>query len=78
MEYANSGELASAVTEFRGLISQNPNYSAAYYHAGRALEKLGQIDDARAVYEQGMEATRRTGDAHTYAEIEQALNLLPI
>jgi tetratricopeptide (TPR) repeat protein len=78
MEYANSGELASAVTEFQALISSDPNYSAAYYHGGQALEKLGQIDDARAVYEKGIEATRRAGDEHTRAEIEAALSLLPI
>jgi tetratricopeptide (TPR) repeat protein len=78
MEYANAGEFAPAVAEFRLLISHDPNYSAAYYHGGQSLEKLGQLDDARAVYEQGIEATRRTGDAHTRAEIEAALSLLPI
>ncbi len=78
MELVNSGELAPAVTEFQALISNNPDYSAAYYHGGQALEKLGRLDEARAVYEEGIEATRRTGDAHTRAEIEAALNLLPI
>ncbi len=78
MEYANSGELAAAVTEFQKLISTDPNYSAAYYHGGQALEKLGRVDEARALYEQGIEATRRTGDAHTRGEIEAALSLLPI
>ena len=78
MEYANSGELERAIEEYRGLLAVNPNYSAAYYHGGQALEKLGRVDEARAVYEQGIEATRRTGDAHTRAEIEAALSLLPI
>ncbi len=78
MEYANSGELATAVSEFQKLIATDQNYSAAYYHGGQALEKLGRVDEARAVYEQGIEATRRTGDAHTRAEIEAALSLLPI
>jgi tetratricopeptide (TPR) repeat protein len=78
MEYANSGELAAAVTEFQKLISTDPNYSAAYYHGGQALEKLGRVDEARALYEQGIEATRRTGDTHTRGEIEAALSLLPI
>jgi tetratricopeptide (TPR) repeat protein len=78
MEYANLGELAPAVAEFQDLISKDPNYSAAYYHGGQALEKMGRVDDARAVYEKGIEATRRTGDAHTRGEIEAALSLLPI
>ena len=78
MEYANSGELAPAVVEFQNLIGSDPNYAAAYYHGGQALEKLGRLDEARAFYEKGVAATRRTGDAHTRAEIEAALSLLPI
>ncbi len=78
MEYAKLGELAAAVTEFQKLIAGDANYSAAYYHGGQALEKLGRVDEARTVYEQGIDATRRTGDAHTRAEIEAALSLLPI
>lgn len=78
MECAQSGDLTAAVTEFQSLTKQNPNYSAAYYHGGQALEKLGRLEDARAFYEKGIEATQRTGDAHTRAEIEAALNLLPL
>ncbi len=78
MECANSGDLAGAVAEFQALIEQNPNYSAAYYHGGQSLEKLGRLEEARAFYEKGIEATERSGDAHTRAEIEAALNLLPL
>jgi hypothetical protein len=42
------------------------------------LEKLGQLDDARAMYEKGIEITSLTGDSHTRSEIEAALGLLPI
>jgi tetratricopeptide (TPR) repeat protein len=78
MECAKSGELTAAVDEFRALIDRNPDYSAAYYHGGQTLERLGRIDEARALYEKGIEATRRSGDAHTRGEIEAALGLLPI
>ncbi len=78
MEYANLGELAPAVTEFQNLISQDPNYAAAYYHGGQALEKLGRLEEAREIYEKGIEATGGSGDAHARAEIEAALNLLPL
>ncbi len=78
MEYANTGDLAQAVIEFENVVAGNANYSAAYYHGGQALEKLGRVDEARAFYEKGIEATRRSGDAHTRAEIEAALSLLPI
>lgn len=78
MEYANSGDLAQAVVEFRTLLQHDENYAAAYYHAGQALEKLGQLGQARAMYEKGIEASTRKGDLHTRSEIEAALSLLPI
>jgi Tfp pilus assembly protein PilF len=78
MEYTKSGEYAAAVTEFRSLLQTDENYAAAYYHGGQALEKLGDVDAARTMYEQGIQVTTRKGDAHTRAEIEAALDLLPI
>jgi tetratricopeptide (TPR) repeat protein len=76
MEYANSGDLERAIEEYRALLSVNPNYSAAYYHGGQTLEKLGRRDEARAVYRDGIEATTRIGDLHTRSEIQAALDLL--
>jgi Tfp pilus assembly protein PilF len=78
MEYANSGQLHEAVAEFSTVLQQDASYAAAYYHGGQALEKLGQLEEARALYEKGIEATTRKGDLHTRAEIEAALSLLPI
>ncbi|MBV8898027.1 MAG: tetratricopeptide repeat protein [Acidobacteriaceae bacterium] len=78
MEYANTGALEQAVSEFEHLIRQDANYSAAYFHAGQALEKLGRVDEARGTYEKGIEVTTRKGDTHTRAEIEAAMNLLPL
>ncbi len=78
MEYSKSEHYAEAIAEFRGLVERDENYSAAYYHGGQALEKVGQLDQARAFYEKGIEITTRKGDSHTRAEIEAALSLLPI
>ena len=78
MEYANSGELESAVAEFRALLEFNPDYAAAYFHGGQALEKLGRLEEARQSYAEGIEVTSRTGDQHTRSELQAALDLLPI
>ncbi len=78
MEYVKTGEFEQAVAEFRALLARDNNYSAAYFHGGQALEKLGRIQEARVMYEQGIEAAIRIGDAHTRAEIEGALNLLSV
>ena len=76
MEYANSGSLDKAIAEYELLLTSNPDYAAAYYHGGQALEKLGRTDDARRMYHRGLEATRRTGDAHTNSELQAALDIL--
>ena len=78
MEFANSGNPQQAVEEYRAVLQMDENYAAAYYHGGQALEKLGDIESARALYEKGIEVTSRKGDGHTRAEIEAALSLLPI
>jgi len=75
-ELVKAGQVQDAVAEFRGLIAEDPNYSAAYYHGGRALESLGDLDAARSLYEEGIAATMKNGDAHTRSELQAALDLL--
>ena len=78
MELVKSGDLANGVAEFRALLGHNPDYAAAYFHGGQALEKLGDLEQARAFYEKGIAVTSRTGDAHTRSELQAALDMLPI
>jgi tetratricopeptide (TPR) repeat protein len=78
MEHVINGELEEAVVEFRNLLDHNPDYAAAYFHGGQALEKLGRVEDARAMYQKGIETTSRTGDQHTRSELQGALDMLPI
>jgi Tfp pilus assembly protein PilF len=78
MEYTNSQQFEDAVREFHALIERDENYSAAYYHGGQALEALGRVEEARSMYQTGIEASTRKGDLHTRSEIEAALSLLPI
>ena len=77
-ELKNQGRGDEAVAEFRTLLERNPDYAAAYFHAGRTLESLGRIDEAREIMEKGIEVTTRTGDAHTRSELQAALDLLGI
>jgi Tfp pilus assembly protein PilF len=76
MEYVNQGDHARAVAEFETLLGNDPDYVPGYYHAGRALEKLGRIDEARAVYENGISVARRKGDQHAASELQAALDMV--
>lgn len=78
MEYANTGDLEKAVAEYRALLRENESYAAAYYHGGQALERLGRIEEAREMYEKGIEVTTRSGDAKTRNEMQTALDMLPL
>ena len=76
METLNTGDLAAAAAVFQAIVAADPDYSAAYFHGGQTFEKLGLVDDARQIYQQGLEATLRNGDAHTRSEIQGALDML--
>ncbi len=76
MEYVRAGELEPAMGEFETLLTHNPGYSAGYFHGGQTLEKLGRIEDARAMYRRGIDATTANGDAHTKSELIGALQML--
>jgi tetratricopeptide (TPR) repeat protein len=76
LEYRNAGDLEQAIRELRSIQQRNPDYVAAYFHAGQALEKLGQTAQAAASYRLGVEAATRTGDAHAKNELQTALDIL--
>jgi tetratricopeptide (TPR) repeat protein len=77
MEYVKANQFEKAVEAFQAVIRINENYAAAYFHGGQTYEKLGMLDEAKAIYTQGIEVTTRTGDGHTRAELQGALDLLP-
>ncbi|MCG8423176.1 MAG: tetratricopeptide repeat protein [Proteobacteria bacterium] len=73
MEYRNTGQLDEAQAIFDELTERFPDYLAAYLMAGNNLADLGRKEDAAAMYRNGIEVSRRLGDAHTTSELETAL-----
>ena len=76
MAHLGDDHAEAAIREFTTLLEHSPDYAAAYFHGGRALETLGRVDEARALYERGIGVTTRTGDGHTRSELQGALDLL--
>ncbi len=76
MELVRQGRYAEAVEQYRALMEAQPDYSAAYFHGGQALERLGRLDEAREFYRRGIEVTGRSGDRHAQEEMQTALDLL--
>ncbi|MBM3759046.1 MAG: tetratricopeptide repeat protein [Acidobacteria bacterium] len=75
-EFKNAGQLEEAIREFRAILAADASYGPAYYHGGQTLEKLNLIDEAKVMYAAGIDATRKSGDAHTRGELEAALSIL--
>ena len=73
MEYVKSADLPAAVAEFDALVANAPEYSAAYFHGGQTLEKMGRLDDARDYYRRGIAVTL---DPHALGELQAALDIL--
>lgn len=73
MEYVKAGEFQRAVDEFEAILAGNPSYSAAYFHGGQALEKLGRMDEAREYYRRGIV---NSNDPHARSELQGALDIL--
>ncbi len=73
MEYVKAGELEPAIAEFKAIATADPGYSAAYFHGGQTLEKVGRLSDARGFYREGIAASR---DEHARSEMQAALESL--
>ena len=73
MEYVRAGELAHALAEFEALLAFDPAYSAAYFHSGQTLAKLGRLEEARDTFRRGVAVTK---DPHARSELQAALDVL--
>ena len=74
--YLDAGQAENAVLEYQVTIRLKPDYSAAHRGLGRALERAGRREEARAAYAKGLEVATQTGDLQTKKEIEVFLRRL--
>ncbi len=75
-ELASLGRLDESVAQYERLIAAHPNYSAAYFHGARTLERLERIADARNLYQRGIAVAGQNGDLHAQSEMQAALEAL--
>lgn len=53
--FLNLGQVDEAVSEYKRILSLNPNYPLAHFHLAQAFEQKGLSDDARESYRQFLE-----------------------
>lgn len=76
MEYASVGDHATAVDHFTLLVQEHPDYVPGYMQFGQTLTRLNRLEEARQVFERGIAAALRTGDAHAAEEMQAMLDAL--
>lgn len=72
----DDGQYEEACEHLRRCVEFDEDYSAAWKLLGRAWEKAGNFDEARRVWQSGIEAARRSGDKQVEREIEVFLRKL--
>src|SRR5262249_30786229 len=76
MEHVSAGDDQGAVRCFQELFARAPDYPPACHQAGRALQRLGRLEEARAVLQRGIPAALKQGDTHAAGEMQELLNYL--
>ena len=76
MEHISEGDDAGAVRVFEEIFRRSPDYPPAYHMAGRALQRLNRIAEARQVLGRGIEVAQRQRDAHAAGEMQELMDNL--
>jgi predicted Zn-dependent protease len=76
MEYANRGEIETALAEFETLLKAHPDYTAGYFMAAQTLAKAERVPEAIQKLHGGIASARRTGNTHALNEMQGMLDEL--
>ena len=72
LEYMKVGNNEEARRLFNEILKREPTYIGSYYHLGKVLEKLGDVNKALRVYTRGMKVAQEMNDHHAYNELQAA------
>ena len=76
MEYKKAARYEDAIREFQHAMRLDPNYVAAWHHAGQSYVAWGKPEDAKRVYLEGIEVAKRIGNGHALSELTAELQAL--
>ena len=73
LEYIKLNDEENAKMLFENILKNEPEYVGSYYHLGKLLERINDLDTAKSVYETGMRQAKLSKDNHSYNELQGAL-----
>ncbi len=76
MELDKCGDSQGCVAHFQHLMQDAVPYVPAFLMAGQLLTRLGQNEEAKACFQQGIQQAKAQGNDHAAGEMTQFLNEL--
>ena len=76
LEFANAGQLETAMLEFRQLLVDHPAYVPGYQMLALTMMRAELVDEARATLKKGIETAVASGNSHAQSEMEGMLDEL--
>ncbi len=73
LEYIKIGNDPEAQRYFSELLDKDPSYIGTYYHYAHLLERNGDTEAAKKIYEKGMMEAKKANDPHALNELQAAL-----
>lgn len=70
---ASDGDTETAITHFRQLLADHPDYVAGYFQLAQLLARLGETEQAQPLLRAGISVAVRIGDAHAAREMTEFL-----
>ena len=72
LEYIKVGNEIDARKLFEEILKREPGYVGSYYHLGKLLERIGEIQNAIRIYKKGMKMAKSANDNHAFNELQAA------
>ncbi len=76
IDYFSANKFDTALIWLKKILQENPEYLAAYYQTGKCYEELQKFEDAKAIYQKGIELATKHQKTKTLNELREALFLL--
>lgn len=78
LELLKQEQVSRAQLLFESVLEQDPEYLGVYYHLGKLYEQIGRLNDARDLYETGIDIAVKQNHERTKIELQEALENLNI
>ena len=70
-EHLKDNRVEEALHYYEELIANNPDYIGTYYHLGKLYTQIDRVEDAKLIFEKGIERAKECKNLHALSELQQ-------